>query len=364
MKRQLFVLASIYLVWLVSLCAATQGFSGFHTWLTSWTTWDALWYARIWDEGYPRVDPRALVFPPGYSMLIGFLARGLHLDFHVMAMVVNLTSYFGAMVLAVDLFKNVLGVSPVPAFTLALSFPAAYFIFPSYSDAVFCLILWAAIYLAVLYKGDRLARAGEVFLLLLAPWIRLTGYALICWLALGRWTAVAVGVSLLGWLALNFVVAGQPTYFLHAQQLFHMPKGNLIEGLRITFSKLYPVYLPGLAGDWTGYLQFHLLPAVYLVALALVGLWFWDRGQRLIGMTIWAILILSHNQSFWRSAVRYDLPVACCLSVPILVALHEKAAGARLVRISLWLVLAAMTVAQLALQVYFANLFRSGHWAF
>ncbi len=362
-RSRLMVYGLIYVLWLVVLCAGTGGFANFHIWLTSWSKWDAQWYERIWNEGYRRGDPRALVFPPGYSVLVGALATFLHLDFHLMAMVVNVISYFAAMVLAVDLFAKFLRVSPAPAFALALSSPAAYFVFAAYSDAVFCFILWAALYLALICPLGRVARVTEFCLLLVAPWIRLTGYAFSSWMLLKRWTALAVCASLLGWLVLNFVIAGHPLYFLQAQKLFIMPEGNFVDGFRSTFSGLLPVYFPGLPGDWAAYFQFHLLPAIYLLGLAFAGIWLCYQRCWLIGITVLSILFVSHNQSFWRSAVRYDLAIFCCLSLPLLVVVHDNRPKLVL-RVSLWAVAIVVGVAQIVLQIYFANLFKSGRWAF
>lgn len=363
-KRQWTAYCLIYVVWLVVLGAGTGAFADFHAWLNSWAKWDAQWYERIWNEGYPRADPRTLVFPPGYSLLVGGVTTFLHLDFHLTAMVLNITSYFAALLLAVDLFAKALKVSPIWVFSVALSSPAGYFIFAAYSDAVFSLVLWATLYLALLYPRRRIARVGEISLLLLAPWIRLGGYALISWILLKRWTALAVCVSLVGWLVLNAMIGGQAFYFLHAQELFRMPEGNFMDGLRSTFSGLRPAYVPGRPWDWTAYLQFHLLPACYFVGLLLTAIWLCYRRQPLIGITVLSILFMSHNQSFWRSAVRYDLPISCCLGLPILAFLRNKRPLKPIVSAGLWGTVIVVSAAQFMLQIYFANLFKSGRWAF
>ncbi len=363
-KSQLRAYVLIYVLWLVVLGAGTGAFNDFHAWLISWSKWDAQWYERIWDEGYSRIDPRALVFPPGYSLLVGAVATFFHWDFHLTAMGVNITSYFAAMVLAVDLFAKVLKVSPIVAFPVALSSPAAYFILAAYSDAVFCLVLWAPLYLALLYPRSRIARLGEISFLLVAPWIRLAGYAFISWILLKRWTALAVCASLLGWLVLNAMIGGQAFYFLQAQELFRMPEGNFMDGLRSTFSGLLPAYVTGRPWDGTAYLQFHLLPACYFVGLLLTAIWLCYRRQPLIGITVLSILFMSHNQSFWRSAVRYDLPISCCLSLPMLVFLRNKRPQKPIVSAGLWGIVIVVSAAQFMLQIYFANLFKNGRWAF
>ena len=65
-----------------------------------------------------------------------------------------------------------------------LSAPAAYFVFTSYSDIVFMLLLWVLLWLAL--SPSRLRGHGNLIaqslILLVLPWIRLTGYALASWL--------------------------------------------------------------------------------------------------------------------------------------------------------------------------------------
>ncbi len=354
-KRRLFFYLLTYVGWLTALALATGIMDeGFAAWADAWIKWDAHWYARIWQEGYPKADPRTLVFPPGYPALIGSISTLTGLSFHAAALAVNVLAYFAFAVLAAELMAFLWRVPGIAVFVFSLSAPAAYFVFAAYSDTVFALWMWLLLCVALGFpRSTRAAYLTEAALLLCAPWLRLTGYALAAWLVLKRWTALAVLLSLAGWLALNFVLGGEPLYFLHAQKLFLMPEGNILDGVKHTFAGL--MNPPGT--DWMSYLQFHLLPALYFAAFIAIGVWACLKKQPLIGVTVLAILVFSHNQSFWRSAVRYDLPLFPVLCVPLLMI---RGRG----RLIAHGVFAAIVLAQLVLQMRFAAIFKAGGWAF
>lgn len=359
-KSRFLLYVLLYIVWLVMIFALTSGFADPQAWLSSWSQWDAEWYQRIWLDGYPRSDPRALVFPPGYSLIVGSIASFFGLGFHVAAILINSVTYFFAGVLISEVLSRQFRLSPISVFVFVLSSPAAYFIFSAYSDSLFCFILWLLLFLAVRCQPTRGRVILQTGLLLLAPWIRLTGYALASWLLLRRWRALAVLVSLLACFALNWQIAGDPLYFLKAQRLFFMPEGSILDGARYTFSGL--VSFPGFdLAAFTPYMQFHLLPSLYFGAISASALWLALKREWLLLLTVIAVLLVSHNQSFWRSAVRYDLPVLPIIMVPVMSSFHLSTKSFRFLGRFIFI---CLIVVQFLLQIYFARLFKSGQWAF
>jgi hypothetical protein len=72
-------------------------------------------------------------------------------------------------------------------------------------------------------------------------------------------------------------------------------------------------------------------------------------------------LLVSYNQGFWRSVVRYDLPVVPVLCLPLLVtAKSETGMMSYISRAAFF----ALIFGQFTLQIYFARVFHTGGWAF
>lgn len=350
--------ALIYLLWVLSLVFLTGGFRDFHAWIGSWSHWDAELYERIWKEGYQGDAPKLLAFPPGYPLLIGGISALTHLGFQSAALLLNVLAFFCYAAIASELLLQTMAVPALPLFCLILTSPTAYFIFPAYTDCLYAALLWSSLYLVLLRPTGITFRLAEFSLLLIGPWIRLTGYALAVWALFHRYASLAVFISLAGWLSMNYAITGHAFYFLHAQTLYGLPEGNLIDGVVYSF-KLVPIVLPESGGDWLAYLQFHLLPVVYFVALLAAGAWLCWRRHWFVGATVIAILLFSHNQPFWRSTLRYDLPLLPFLFVPLL-----RPGGEERGAFGRGAVCGAVGACQLILQVYFAALFRSGAWAF
>ncbi len=349
---------SFFLVWALLIFFVTGGRSD-PSWLGNWARWDAKWYEQIWLKGYPASDPRTLVFPPGYSLITGILSRLFSSSFIGTAVVVNLVSFFAAASLISEWFSQKFNVSPYLVFAFVLSAPASYFVFTSYSDILFMLLLWVLLWLAVsstpLPRNKNLI--AQSILLLVLPWIRLTGYALASWLLERKVVALAVLGSLGLWLGFNQMIAGSPFYFLRAQELFSMPAGNLFQGFSSSLERLVSSDLPN--GYVIPWLQFAFLPLFYFGALVCVSIWLVKQGEKVLAVTVLSILILSHNQSIWRSAIRYDLPILPVLCLPLLLTPGSRATS-YLFKAAFYVLLAS----QFVLQIVFARLFHSGGWAF
>lgn len=347
-----------FLVWVFLIFSVTAGPS-FHTWLADWKRWDANWYEQIWLKGYPASDPKTLVFPPGYPLLVGMLAKLFSGSFMGTAIVLNLIAFFSTAALISDWFSDKFRISPYLLFGFVLSAPTSYIVFTAYSDIVFMLLLWVLLWLTLSSKrpAGRKALIAQSLTLFVLPWIRLTGYALASWLIDRKVVAFMVIGSFALWLGFNRVVAGSPFYFLHAQQLFAMPEGNFVQGLSSSVGQLFSSDLHN--GYVTSWVQFAFLPLFYFGALTAAAIWLAKTGEGLLSITLLSILVLSHNQSVWRSVIRYDLPLFPFLCLPLLVT-SRSLATSYVFKATFYLLM----LSQFALQFYFARAFHSGNWAF
>jgi hypothetical protein len=351
----------MYIVWLFFVFATTSSGANISQWIAGWSQWDASWYERIFHEGY-RSYPRMLVFPPLFSWLIGPLGSLIG-SFTTGALVINLAAFFAAGVLLTRIAAREFKVNATAFFAFYLSAPAAYFAFAPYSDALFLCAFALALHLALrdpksFSLKERIGAWGLMFAI---PWLRLTGYALCAWVLGRRWFAAGTLVALAAWLAFNHAIAGDPLHFLKAQELFTMPQGNFLDGLIYTVRNIVPGRDASGAIEWTSWLQFIALPLLYLTLILATAVWFAMKRRWILGLTLVAITLFSHNQSFWRSAVRYDLPVLSFVAIPLLSLAEDKR---REVRLPLQALFAVLVVASLVAQVYFARLFRTGAWAF
>ncbi len=348
----------IFLAWASLIFFITGGRSD-PSWLSNWQRWDARWYEQIWLHGYPATDPRTLVFPPGYPLVVGILSRMFFRSFLATSILLNLIAFFAAAMLTSEWFARKFGVSHFLVFLFVLSSPASYFAFTSYSDLLFMFLLWLLLWFALssTTMTGRTRLIAQAALLFVLPWIRITGYALASWLLDRRVVAVSVLGSLALWLGFNEAVAGSPFYFLHAQQLFAMPTGNLFQGLFFSLERLVSNDIAnGFVIPW---LQFSVLPLSYFGALVAVSIWLVKRGESLLAITVISILILSHNQGVWRSAVRYDLPILPVLCLPMLTTRESRTTS-----YSYQAAFYVLVAGQFALQFVFARIFHSGGWAF
>lgn len=361
-QKRLWKYAAIYAVWAGILFTLTGGFADSARWLASWMQWDTKWYSQIATIGY-KPEIKALAFPPGYPLFIRTLTDITGSGYNMLGLVTSMVFFFTANVLAVELLSSLFLLTQRMAFfTLALTTPTGYLAFCFYSDPLFMLMIWTLLYLAIKHPDSMKARIIEASLLLVLPWIRIAGYALLSWAVLRRWTAFALLFAMAGWTYLNANITGDAFFFIKAQRLYMMPEGWALDGLIYSFTGLFHFPVWGTWQPWLDYLQIMLLPMFYLITLAAVGIWFIYKNQPLIGITLLSILAISHYAPFWRSVVRYDMPMMLCLYVPLFYMLTKP--NARLSPVSTGIILGAFGMIQLVLQVLFANNFRMGGWAF
>ena len=364
-KRFLFYLAA-FGIWFFILYVATGGGTDL-PWTSDWHRWDASWYERIWTEGYTS-DPKMMVFPPGYSWIVGPVSVVTH-SFDLAALLVNLSAFFTCGVLTAEFFRERFAVPAAPFFVYFLSAPVAFYTFSVYSDAVFLLIFWVALMMACRdpAKMSRAEKWRAAIFLFFVPWVRLTGYALVAWVVFRRWFALSVLLTLALWLATNAYFQGDPFHFLHMQQVFTMPAGGFFVGLKEAINSILeksPIGIPG--SDWHFWFQVAVFPLASMVLLTVTSAWFASKKEYLIALTILAVMLFSRNQAFWRSVFRYDWPLWPLIAVPLLS--NNRAAAESLrarvrntVRAAAFWVLAGTCF---YIQIVFAIRMHQGYWSF
>ena len=156
------------------------------TLLTPLARWDAIWYLSIAQDGYspatlPDNPGSTTAFFPVYPTLVrvagGFLGDGVAM---VMALVVSLAAFFGALVVLHRLVSLELGERYARPVLLLVAFaPVAFYFSAPYTESLFLLLTVSAIYAA---RTGHWAWAGV--LAALASGTRNTGFLLLVPLAL------------------------------------------------------------------------------------------------------------------------------------------------------------------------------------
>lgn len=365
--RRLGVLVALTAVWAALLYVATGG-GPLADWLEGWARWDAHWYRRIATEGYGQ-EPASLAFPPGYPWLVQSLAWLFSAPFFLVGSLTSLVSLLLAGLALGAWAKRDFDVPGPLVYAFWLCGPAAYFALAPYSDLLFCALLFPALYWL---SAERLERHEQVLLwlaLALLPFVRITAFALFALLLLRRWAVLAMlpGVAVFVWL--NAQVAGHPLHFLAVQSQFLMPDGHLLDGLRGAWNGLGRIPPVEKQADFLYWLQFHAVPlGGGLLILATLGWLAWRRAWVAV-LALGAIFLMSHNQGFWRSVVRYDLVLWPFVALPPLVALRARlhrwdGQGWPLGALALAIGLGALMMLGLLLQLRFAGVFHRGGWGF
>lgn len=354
----------IFSIWLFAFYHFTiEGRNNFSSWRTDWIRWDSTWYEKIWTEGYSFIDSRMLVFPPGYSGFIGLISSLAKVNFHLVAFLINPVFFYLGSFLSARLLASKFHVSKYLIFIFLLSNPVAYFAFATYSDMAFYFLFWLLLTLEINVENENKKTALlKMFLYLIAPWIRLTGIVLCAWIFLRKKMAFLAAFSVFLWLTLNTFITADPFYFIKAQQLFGMPNGNFIDGLQLSLSGFLNPPRSLNSENLNSYLQLNFLPIIYLFGAILTGIWLFLRREYLFSISILTILFVSHNQAFWRSAVRYDLPLLPFLFVAIMYVisnyLFKNFPKLKAIFILCFLII------NFIMQIHLAKLFHNGSWGF
>ena len=375
-------------LWLIALYALTDGLSASPlTWLRHYHQWDARWYASIALDGHGFM-PQTYVFPPAHGWLLGRIVivtrsiiPSLSIDtaFSVVAATIGLASFATGNILFVRLFTARFKIAPSRLWLATLANPVAYFALSGYSDATFYALTVVTVGLALqsserrdlwrLPQPSRWTRPLLALALFTAPWFRLTGFSFASLALLKRREALATLASLAAFLLYYDFQTDRPLFFLSAQSVFGMPEGGFTHGalysLRIFFDGLqkWPeVSTVGASGPLMGefflhWFNFGLLPLLAIAISIASIIWLIKRREFLFALVLGSILIISHNQAFWRSTVRYMM-----LAYPVAQAawMASDWGSSRAGRAASALIAASL----LAMQVLYARIFLSGGWAF
>jgi hypothetical protein len=219
---------------------------------------------------------------------------------------------------------------------------------------------------------------------LVIPWIRIVGYGFFCLFLLRKWTVVlGLTLSLAAWLAFQKYYAGDPFYFLKLQQDFGMPAGNISHGFIQAYndfrSSVHSIFEHlGNASDGSAFsiklwIEFFnqpgkqeavatgLLPFSVFLFLGSILIWCLITGRSLIGLVGASVFILSHNQAFWRSTIRYDWPLFMIANAFLL---HQVMQHKRMAKV-FWVGTTTMILGiSFLLQLWYGYAFMKGGWAF
>ncbi len=300
----------------VAVALAIGAVSGNHApWYLNWYRWDAESYQAIWDHGY-AAKAHLIAFPPLFPVLAGGLGTLTGLHFAVAGMLINIAALLGCGLLLARILEDSFQLPGTWAPLLLGSSPALYFALAPYSDLLFMYVFLHAAWL-LSRPEHQLSRTEHLLLLALlfcAPLIRITGVIFAPLLLRGRWHALASCAGGMAWMAINYSVTGSALAFMEIQSAFGMAEGALVEGLRHSWGGLS--VLPTTTNALYDWMQWHLLPISILAVFAVTALWLLATRRWLWLYLLTAVVLLSHNQAFWRSVVRYDLLVWPFLFAP------------------------------------------------
>lgn len=404
MRRYAFESVLVHFAWLLFVFVFTNGFSVSSTaWLEAFNQWDARWYSSIAMDGHGFL-PQTYAFPPFYGWILGrityaifdslrFFGREIKwiTIFYYVAFFAGFVSFATANSIFVWLSEKRWGISRNRLWLIAIANPVGYFAFTGYTDAFFFLLTALSLML-VTWTSERrefwrlpelqgrfkiAAHSALSLLLFAAPWVRLTGFAFVVWAPFKRKEVVATVAAVVAYLVYMKIQTTDALFFVHIQKVFEMPDGGVYAGL-VTSLEILASFFNGHAyagGDFLLYsINFGFLPIVVLVLSVTLIVWLVKREEKVWAALILAITLVSHNQAFWRSTVRYAMPIYPMLFWMMLRQEHgrellrqKQSQESRKTRFSQHVRLAAFAVMlglSLAFQIFYCRLFRSGGWAF
>jgi hypothetical protein len=276
--------------------------NGWHNAITGWNKQDSLWFLYIAQHGYSSTNESAAFYPayPVLIKLVGYLCFG-HLL--LAAYLVSNGALLAALVVLYRLTEREFSQAVARRAVLYLClFPTAFFLFDTYSEALFLLAAVTALYLArqgrwgwagVAGMGATLTRSAGIVVVL-----ALAAEAIHQAVEDHRGGRLALGSASARLAASVLPLAGAGAYFLYWQVRFHdwyrpiaiehvdwgrdftAPWVTLWRGLRLAW-QYGPV---GDAGWWT--LDF------VLVALGLaLGVWVARRTRPVYAVYTWASIL-------------------------------------------------------------------------
>lgn len=159
----------------------------------------------------------------------------------------------------------------------------------------------------------------------------------------------------------NYWIAGDPLAFLQAQKKFGMPEGSLLKGFHYAAVGILSPPSRLDFDQYVGWLGNHFVPVLYFAGLICLSVWLARRADYLLALTVLSTVLLSHYQAFWRSVMRYDLPLIPFLSLPLL---SQRRNASSASRYSTYGIYGVFVLVQFVLQIVFARRFHTGSWAF
>lgn len=349
----------LFLVWFGLIFYFTFNEPTVLEWLNGWNRWDSLNFEKISVTGF--TERFLIAYPPIYTLTVSFFSKLLGISFPHAGFLVSMVSFFLSGVLSCHLIGRRMAIPDKWLFVFYLSSPVAYFAFSAYSDCFFNLFLWILLFVTLERHRTEFTKAIESVLFFILPFIRTTGFSLLALICARRFTAFWVLPSLGFWFLYNYMIMGSPFAFLEAQKLALMPEGGFIAGFKYSWGNYFHSTAVQNNVDHMTWLQFHVLPVTYLLLLLACSVFLFIRNERVFAFAVLGICLISHNQSFWRSVVRYDYPVMVLLITPILDATFRKP---KIFKYLGLLILLLFSGLQFYLQVLFANTFQAGGWGF
>ena len=289
--------------------------------LDIWNTWDAQHYISIAKHGYAALTEGGkhlnIVFFPLYPFLTKLFSFVFQ-NYTVSALIVSNLAYAAA---AYYLYKLVkLDFERDDAYRAVIYFsvfPTAYFLHAAYTESLFLALTISSFYYA---RNGRWAFSGALGMLAAAT--RITGVILIPVLIVEYlsqkdyklrdirpdiiWIA-AIGVGLLAYLILNYVVAGDPLYFMeiqkeHWNKKLDFPYKGFMSAWNILMGK-FTLNIDSPSARLLGG-PAEIVFALMGLSLTVYGFFRIRLSYCLYALVTWAIVT---STGFWLSIPRYTL---------------------------------------------------------
>ena len=288
---------------------------GWHSIVTAWERFDALWFLRISEVGY--VQPKSAVFFPLYPLAIRAVSPLLGGHPLAAAIVVGNAAYIGGLIATFFLTAGEWGERVARRTILYLAiFPTAFFLLAPYSEPLFLLLVTTSLWGA---RRGRWAIAGIAAAL--AAMTRNLGIVLVLPLAFEAWHqhrqqgtrlfptvlwSLLPAAGLLAYLGYWEVAGGSWRAPFELQEQWEraiaFPPWTVIQATYQAF-RWIGVY-PG------GY---HLLDWLIVVPMLVAGVWVARRARPIFSLYTWASLLVPLSFVFaprpFMSLPRFLLPI-------------------------------------------------------
>jgi hypothetical protein len=320
------------------------GGSGWHSLLTAWERFDALWFLRIADSGYNLADESPAFFPL-YPIAIRSVSPLLGGHLLLAATVVSNAAFVGALIVTYLLTTSELSERHARTTVLMLCvFPTSYFFLMPYAESLFFLLAVTAFWGARRREWAIAATAAALAALTRSVGIVLAPALLVEVLHQDRegrgppWPGIAAATApllgFLSYLAFWGIRSGDWLLPLTSQSLwgreFTWPWVTIWDGTRIAFTQVgqtdggywlldWLIVLPMLVASVYALLRLRPSFGIYLWGGLLIPLTFVFQGRPLLSMPRFLLPLFP---AFWGLALGLER-----LRIPRAVALAAGAVG-------------------------------------